>query len=83
MPYKTDYILQKRRMILRSLLIVATPYETRCVTLMHITQPIADRVAQQFESISQTFSTNQNSAHGFTITAKKYMVNLESWYAWY
>ena len=25
-PYKTDYILQKSPMILRSLLIVATPY---------------------------------------------------------
>jgi len=27
-------------------------------------QPIADRVAQNLESISQTFSTNQISAHG-------------------
>jgi len=26
-PYKRDYILQKRPMILRSLVIVATPYE--------------------------------------------------------
>ena len=26
-PYKRDYILQKRPMIVRSLLIVATPYE--------------------------------------------------------
>jgi len=28
-PYKTDDILQKRLMILRSLLIVATPYHLR------------------------------------------------------
>jgi len=27
-------------------------------------QPIADRVAQHLEFISQTFPTNQNSAHG-------------------
>ena len=27
-------------------------------------QPIADRVAQNLETISKTFSTNQNSAHG-------------------
>jgi len=27
-------------------------------------QPIADRVAQHLEIISQTFPTNQNSAHG-------------------
>jgi len=30
-PYKRDHILQKRPMILRSLLIVATPYEERKV----------------------------------------------------
>jgi len=28
-PYKRDYILQKRPVILRSLLIVATPYQQR------------------------------------------------------
>jgi len=27
-PYKRDYILQTRRIILRSLLIVATPYDS-------------------------------------------------------
>ena len=27
-------------------------------------QPIADRVAQNLEIISETFSTNQNSVHG-------------------
>ena len=27
-------------------------------------QPIADRMAQNLEIISKTFSTNQNSAHG-------------------
>jgi len=26
-------------------------------------QPIADRLAQNFEIIPETFSTNQNSAH--------------------
>jgi len=30
-PYEKDYILQKRPMILRSLLIVATPYEQMAV----------------------------------------------------
>jgi len=27
-------------------------------------RPIADRMAQNLEIISETFSTNQNSAHG-------------------
>ena len=27
-------------------------------------QPIADRVAQNFEIVPKTFPTNQNSAHG-------------------
>jgi len=33
--YKRDYILQKRPAILRSLLIVATPYRSHCDTLQH------------------------------------------------
>ena len=31
---------------------------------LFVIQPIADRVAQNLEIISRTFSTNQNSAHG-------------------
>ena len=34
-PYKRDNILQKRPIILRSLLIVATPYSIRCVKWSH------------------------------------------------
>jgi len=30
-PYKRDYILQKRPIILRSLLIIATPYVDTCI----------------------------------------------------
>jgi len=33
-------------------------------------QPIADRVAQNLEIISKTFSTNQNSAHDISISTK-------------
>jgi len=32
-PYKRDYILQKRPIILRSLLIIATPYHDSCVSV--------------------------------------------------
>jgi len=44
--------------------------EKRCheyredASLVYIVQPIADRVAQNLEIMSKTFSTNQNSAHG-------------------
>jgi len=32
-PYKRDYILQKRRIILRSLLIIATPYDPESISM--------------------------------------------------
>jgi len=35
-PYKRDYILQKRRVILRSLLIVATPYLFMCLYMSYV-----------------------------------------------
>jgi len=35
-PYKRDYTLQKRLIILRSLLIEATPYHIRCIYVLHI-----------------------------------------------
>jgi len=48
-------------MILRSLLIVATPY---AIAAPHLVQPIADRVAQHLEIVSKTFPTHQNTAQG-------------------
>jgi len=39
-PYKRDYILQKRPIISRSLLIVATPYECLDLRLSHITMSL-------------------------------------------
>jgi len=53
-------LLQKRPIILRSLLTEATPYLKYTSDI----QPIADRVAQNLEIISKTFSSHQNSAHG-------------------
>jgi len=41
-PYKRDDILQKRPIILRSLLIVATPYRYWCVDILHINICVTD-----------------------------------------
>ena len=45
-PYKRDYILQKRPIILRSLLIVATPYTARYSRLSSVTlcRPNTDKI---------------------------------------
>ena len=34
-PYKRDYILQKRPVILRSLIVIATPYDTKSSKYIH------------------------------------------------
>jgi len=61
-PYKRDYTLQKRPLILRSLLIIATPY-CNCytctmpgatVTMPRATRQDIDRVAAADWEVSQT-----------------------------
>jgi len=39
-------------------------YMYRCSCRYAYIQPLADRVALNFEIVFKTFSTNQNSAHG-------------------
>jgi len=59
-PYKRDYILQKRRIILGSLLIVPTPYQTFVRFLQTVLQWYMSNISRQRVVIFQ-----QTTLHGF------------------
>jgi len=81
-PYKRDDILQKRRIILRSLRIVATPYQsgdswqkkklsgTWISQWTFYIQSIEDRVALNLEIILKKIQRTRILPMGFTISTK-------------
>ena len=75
-PYEKDYILQKRPIILRSLLIVATPYRSSTEKCSHFPQ----KDLYTFHRKICTFSTGMHPFHTkiCTLSSERYVHFLSS-----